>query len=196
MKRKKFILTILTIFPTLIIAKYKNAVKHLFKKGDEMRTIKGFKVNSGDARFGKHYQMKGVTLNNLDIKISAKDTEGELAVFEQTGLTPNGGPPLHIHPLQDEWFYVLEGDYYFQVGEDKYSMKRGDTIFLPRNVKHAFIQLSEMGKMIVSYLPAGKMESFFKVTDSWTSPPSKAEIDKVFEEHGMKVVGPPLKTDD
>ncbi len=98
--------------------------------------------------------MKGITLNTLDIKISGSDTENDLAVFEQTGLTPNGGPPLHIHPFQDEWFYVIEGEYLFQVGNERYKIKIGDTIFLPRNVQHAFIQLTEKGKMIVSYLPA------------------------------------------
>jgi len=158
-----------------------------------MRTKNGFKVNAGEARFGAHYKMKGVTLNTLDIKISGKDTENDLAVFEQTGLTPNGGPPLHIHPFQDEWFYVIEGEYRFQVGDDSYSMMAGETIFLPRNVQHAFVQLTQSGKMIVSYLPAGKMESFFAVTDKWTSPPSKEEIAKVFADHEMKVVGPPLK---
>lgn len=137
--------------------------------------------------------MKGVTLNTLDIKISTLDTEGDLAVFEQTGLTPNGGPPLHIHPNQDEWFYVIEGDYKFQVAEEFFNLTKGDTIFLPRNVQHAFIQLSEKGKMIVSYLPAGKMEAFFKVTDSWTTPPSNEEIKKVFEDHEMHIVGAPLK---
>ncbi|MGB5074492.1 MAG: cupin domain-containing protein [Bacteroidota bacterium] len=160
-----------------------------------MRTTNGFKINSGEARFGVHYKMKGVTLNTLDIKISGTDTDNDLAVFEQTGLTPNGGPPLHVHPFQDEWFYVVEGDYRFQVGDDKHQMKAGDTIFLPRNVPHAFIQLSEKGKMIVSYLPAGKMEAFFQATDQWTSPPSKDEIAKVFEDHDMKIVGPPLKND-
>ena len=160
-----------------------------------MQTDKGFKVNSGEARFGTHYKMKGVTLNTLDIKISAKDTENDLVVFEQTGLTPNGGPPLHIHPNQDEWFYVIEGDYLFQCGDEKFSLKSGDTIFLPRNVMHAFIQLSEKGKMIVSYLPAGKMEAFFKVTDKWTSPPTQDEILKVFSDHDMRVVGPPLKAE-
>ncbi len=74
-------------------------------------------------------------------------------------------------------------------------MKAGDTIFLPRNIQHAFIQLTEKGKMIVSYLPAGKMEAFFKVTDLWNSPPSNEEITKVFEEHDMKIVDPPLKID-
>jgi len=158
-----------------------------------MRTVKGFKVNSGEARFGTRYKMKGITSNTLDIKISRKDTENELAVFEQTGSTPNGGPPLHIHPFQDEFFYVVEGEYLMQVDENKYSMKAGDTIFLPRNVQHAFVQLSEKGKMIVSYFPAGKMESFFETTDKWTEPPTKEQLTKVFEEHDLKVVGPPLK---
>jgi len=154
-----------------------------------MRTEKGFTVKSGEARFGEHYKMKGVTLNILDLKISGSDTENELAIFEQTGLTPNGGPPLHIHPYQDEWFYIIEGEYLFQVGEDQYEIKKGDTIFLPRNIQHAFKQLTEKGKMIVTYLPAGKMEAFFKVTDQWTTPPSKEEIAQVFAEHDMKVVG-------
>jgi quercetin dioxygenase-like cupin family protein len=156
------------------------------------RTGIGFKVNAGEARFGIHYKMKGITLNTLDIKISGSDTENELAVFEQTGLTPKGGPPLHIHPKQDEWFYVIDGEYLFQVGDKKYQMKTGDTIFLPRNIPHAFVQLTERGKVLVSYLPAGKMEEFFAVTDKWTSPPTADEIIKVFADHDMQVVGPPI----
>jgi len=187
MKRKTFLFSTLAIIPALLFAKIKTIVT--------MRTKNGFKVSAGEARFGTHYKMKGVTLNTLDIKISGKDTENDLAVFEQTGLTPEGGPPLHIHPFQDEWFYVIEGKYLFQVGEDKYSMSTGDTIFLPRNVQHAFMQLTQTGKMIVSYLPAGKMESFFEVTDKWILPPSKEEIEKVFADHEMKVVGPPLKAE-
>ncbi len=189
MKRRQILIGLLAALPLSLMAK---TVKWKF----DMRTNKGFKVNSGEARFGKHYKMKGVTLNILDIKISANDTENDLAVFEQTGLTPKGGPPLHVHPFQDEWFYVIEGEYLFQVGNDKYEMKKGDTIFLPRNVQHAFIQLTQKGKMIVSYLPAGKMEDFFKVTDQWTSPPSKEEIVKVFKDHDMIVVGAPLNQND
>lgn len=187
MKRRNFILATLAAIPMLAFSKIKTAIA--------MRTDKGFKVTSGEARFGVHYKMKGVTLNTLDIKISGKDTENDLAVFEQTGLTPNGGPPLHIHPNQDEWFYIVEGEYLFQVGDNKYQMKTGDTIFLPRKVPHAFIQLTEKGKTIVSYLPAGKMESFFATTDKWASPPSKEEIEKVFADHDMQVVGQPLKVD-
>lgn len=185
MERRSFIFTVWAIWPTRMFAGIKSILP--------MRTDKGFKVSASEARFGIHYKMKGVTLNVLDIKISGKDTDNDLAVFEQTGLTPNGGPPLHIHPHQDEWFYVIEGDYIFQCGNEKFYVKPGDTIFLPRNVPHAFIQLSEKGKMIVSYLPAGKMEAFFEVTDRWTSAPSSEEVMKVFADHDMIVVGPPLK---
>ena len=153
----------------------------------------GFRIRSGETRFNVRYNMKGTTLNTLDLKISGSDTDEGVAVFEQTGHTPNGGPPLHIHPFQDEWFHVLEGDYLFQVGTDFHSLHEGDMIFLPRNVPHAFIQLTDKGRMIVSYMPAGDMESFFKTTDQWTQPPSQEEIIKVFEDHNMKVVGPPLK---
>ncbi len=187
MKRRYFMLATLAALPGFAFAKLRSMVS--------LRPDKGFKVNAGEARFGIHYKMKGVTLNTLDIKISGKDTDNDLAVFEQTGLTPKGGPPLHIHPKQDEWFYVIDGEYLFQVGEEKFQMKKGDTIFLPRQVPHAFVQLTETGKMIVSYLPAGKMEAFFAVTDKWTAPPSKEEIAKVFADHDMQVVGPPLKVD-
>ena len=97
MKRAKFILTALALIPFTTFAKFTS--KNIMTK-----TNKGFKVASGEARFGIHYKMKGVTLNVLDLKISSKDTNGEFAVFEQNGFTPKGGPPLHIHPYQDEFF--------------------------------------------------------------------------------------------
>lgn len=71
------------------------------------RAERGFKVNVGEAKYGEHFYMKGVILNNFDIKVSGADTENNLGVFEQTGLTPNGGP--HLHTYQYEWFYVIKG---------------------------------------------------------------------------------------
>jgi quercetin dioxygenase-like cupin family protein len=185
MKRRKFIWIALAAYPLLAFSKIKDNIMK--------RAEKGFKVISGEDRFNVHSKMMGVTSNILDLKISSKDTSGQLSVFEQTGLSYKGGPPLHIHPNQDEFFYVLEGEYLYQVGDDKYQMKAGDTIFLPRGVPHAFVQLKEKGRLIVGYQPSGKMEEFFRKTALWTSPPTQEEIVKVFEEHDMKVVGPPLK---
>lgn len=185
MIRRKFFLTALALYPMALFSRIKTRI--------QMASVKGFKVNAGEARYGEHFKMKGVTYNVLDLKISSEDSGGALAVFEQTGHTPNGGPPLHIHPFQDELFYVIAGKYLFQVGDDQHHLKAGDTIFLPREIPHAFVQLTKKAKMIVAYQPAGKMEGFFKQTSLWESPPSPQEIAKVFEAHDMKVVGPPLK---
>ncbi len=185
MNRANFIFAAIAGFSLNLFSKMKIDI---FQSGK-----KGFKVNSGESRKGEHFKMKGVTLNLLDLKISSKDTNGEIGIFEQTGFTPNGGPPLHLHYFQDEIFYIVEGEYLFQVGDEKFNMKKGDTIFLPRNIQHAFIQLTEKAKVIVIYQPAGKMEEFFRITDSWKSPPSQELIKKTFEDCDMKVTGAPLK---
>ncbi len=187
MRRAKFLSGIFSIVPLFAFGR----VKSLF----DPQPVKPFRVAAGETRFGKHFKMRGVTLNTLDLKISGQDTGNAMSVFEQIGETPNGGPPLHIHVDQDEWFFVTEGEYLFQCGADKFRMKAGDTIFLPRNMPHAFVQLTEKARTIVSYMPAGKMEEFFAVTDRWTSPPSKEVIAKTFADHGMKVVGEPLKAE-
>jgi len=44
-------------------------------------------------------------------------------------------------------------------------------------------------------MPAGKMEDFFRTSDSWTTAPTAKEIEKAFEDHDMKIVGPVLKVD-
>ncbi|MEJ7587348.1 MAG: cupin domain-containing protein [Ferruginibacter sp.] len=129
----------------------------------------------------------------MDVKISGKDTNGDLAIFEQTSLSQGKGTPLHIHPLQDEIFIVLEGEYYFLVGEKKYHLNKGESIFLPRNVPHAWTQASEKGKMTVILQPAGKLESFFVTMAAMDHEPSKEEIAAIFAENEMQVIGPPLK---
>ena len=153
----------------------------------------GFKITADEGRLHGHIQLKGVNSNVLDVKISGKDTRGDLAIFEQTSLSQGRGTPLHIHHSQDEIFYVIEGAYYFQVGDEKFHLAVGDSIFLPRKVPHAWTQVSEKGRMTVTVQPAGKLEDFFLTMAALDHEPSPKEIEKIFEENEMQVVGPPLK---
>ncbi len=153
------------------------------------RNAKGFVVKAGESRFKETTKLGGISPN--DIKISGKDTDGNLTVFEYIGHE-KGGPPLHIHPNQDEIFYVVEGEYAFEVGGEKHKLMAGETIFLPRNVPHAFAQLSDNGKMVFFFQPSGKMEDFFRKAGSFPGEPSPQEGAKLFSDHGLQVVGPPL----
>jgi len=74
----------------------------------------GMVVKAREDRFQAPIKAFG-TSPNL-VKLSAKDTNGQLAAFEYEGLAKMG-PPLPLHLNQDETFYVLEGDCLFQVGK-------------------------------------------------------------------------------
>lgn len=188
MKRNNFITSMVALVTAPFVA---------FSQVQEKlaRQIKGFKIAAGEGRIHGHIQLKGVNSNVLDVKISGSDTDGDLAIFEQTSLSQGKGTPLHIHNAQDEIFYVREGAYKFQVGDDKFDLTTGDSIFLPRKVAHAWTQVSEKGKMTVIMQPAGKLENFFVTMAALDHEPSPQEITKIFSDNDMQVVGPPLKID-
>lgn len=186
MKRNKFIITLLAALPL-------NALAGIKVKTSDNKP--GFTVPAGEGRRHGHIKLQGVNANILDVKVSGKDTDGALAMFEQTGLTPKRGTPLHVHPHQEEIFKIIEGEYYFQVGTEKYMLKAGDTIFLPRNVPHAWTQVSEKAKTNVIVQPAGKLEEFFIAIAALQSKPTKEQVAKIFADHDMEVVGPPLIVD-
>jgi quercetin dioxygenase-like cupin family protein len=186
MRRSRFIATVAGLTATPFIFGIQN------QKSD-IRSEKGFKINAGEGRIHGHIKLKGINSNIMDLKISGKDTNGDLAIFEQTSITQGRGTPLHLHHFQDEVFYVIEGNYYFQVGDDKYHLNAGESIFLPRKVPHAWTQVSEKGKMTVTFQPAGKIEDFFVTMSSLMVDPKPEEIAKIFAANEMQVVGPPLK---
>lgn len=181
MKRKQFLLTSLATIPALALANIKPA---------NTNTDKPFVVRAGKGRFGKPMKYKGVHPN--DIIISRKDTNDMLSVFAYTGFAKIG-PSTHLHFNQDEIFTVVEGSYRFVTGEEIMELNAGDTIFLPRNIPHTWIQLTDMGKLIYAVQPAGTLEDFFIEMDGLTKPPTKEEAERIHLKHGMKLIGPGLK---
>ena len=182
MQRRKFIATTAATIPALALGQNLNA--------QESRTDKGFVVKANESRFNESTILFGNTSPN-DIKVSSKDTNGKLTIFEYTGNV-KGGPPLHIHHKQDEIFFIVEGEYTFKVGDETYKLSTGDTIFLPRKVPHTFVQTSEKGKMYFMFQPSGKMEEYFRKLSTFQGQPTPKEGAKLFSHHDMKVVGPPL----
>lgn len=183
MKRSSFLLTSLLAAPAFVFSK--NSFQIKMPASNEGPFI----VDAGKSRFGETVKFLGLHPN--DLKISSKDTSGQLSVFEYTGLG-KAGPMLHVHFEQDEIFTVTEGEYRFVVGDATHVLTAGQTIFLPRNIPHTWIQLTDKGKMIYLLQPAGKMEEFFSLMNSLKERPSKEEMDRIHAAHGMKVMGPPL----
>lgn len=158
------------------------------------RIDKGIRVNAGKDRFDKP-----ISLLEGDIfytKVSTNDTDGDLYIFEST-RDKNGGPPLHYHYDQDEWWYILEGEFLFKVGEDSFIAKTGDSVFGPRMIPHAFAKTNEgIGRLLMAFQPAGKMEEHFKaVSEGIYAQLSEEEKHKFRQNNGFEVVGPALTID-
>jgi quercetin dioxygenase-like cupin family protein len=186
MKRKNFVTALLALSAAPLA--FGNQTKEKIS-----REMKGIKISANEGRIHGHLKLKGVNANVLDLKVSGKDTNGDLAIFEQTSVSQGRGTPLHVHHYQDEVFYAIEGEYYFQVGDAKYSLNVGEYIFLPRKVPHAWTQVSAKGKLTVTFQPAGKMEEFFLTVAGLKTEPTADEVAKIFADNDMQVVGPPLK---
>jgi quercetin dioxygenase-like cupin family protein len=185
MKRRDFLSAALAAGPAAVVA-----------AGDDSkpkRSDKAVRVAAGEDRYGEKIVLPGGSPNIC--KVSAKDTDGAMSVFEST-LKQKGGPPAHVHDDQDEWFHVLEGEFDFQVGEDRFRLKVGDSVLAPRKVAHAWASLgNKPGKLLIVFQPAGKMEAFFRALGEQKERPARPVMEKLFLDHGMKIVGPPLKID-
>jgi mannose-6-phosphate isomerase-like protein (cupin superfamily) len=157
------------------------------------RAKKGFKVEGGKDRFQEELLIMG---GQFDCKVSAKDSGGGWCIYD-TYRQEKGGPALHLHHFQDEWFYIIKGEFIAKVGEDMFNLKPGDSAFAPRKIPHAFAKINDgEGQMLVLFQPAGSMEDFFKQMSKMGSGIVKDmehDMKEIFRTHGMEVLGPPLK---
>jgi glyoxylate utilization-related uncharacterized protein len=76
---------------------------------------------------------------------------------------------LHQHSREDEWFYVLDGEYRFLVGEEIIRVGKGDSLFAPPNIPHTFQNIAkEPGRLLAVNQPGG-LEAFFAELEEATA---------------------------
>ena len=139
-------------------------------------------------------------LNMLEtIKISGADTGGEYGLVEIVGRKGDG-PPWHVHHEDDEWFYVLEGEWTVYVGDAALNLSPGSFAFAPKGVPHTFVAETEGAKALVGIKPF-QFEGFMRevgrpATERVLPPPLDAPPDMkamhaAAARHGFDILGPP-----
>jgi quercetin 2,3-dioxygenase len=182
MKRKQFLFTTMATLPAFAFGKIATNIANANEP---------FIVRSGNNRTGEQ-MMKFMGVHPNDVVISRKDTGDAMSVFLFQGYG-NAATPLHVHFYQDEFFNVIDGKYRFVCGEMKIDLHPGDTIFLPRNIPHQWLQLSDTGKLLYAVNPAGTLEDMFKDLNELKASPTETELAEMLKKHGQKLLGPPLE---
>jgi len=149
------------------------------------------RVPAGQDRFNEETPLGGGR-SIIHRKVSAGDTDGAWSAFESQFLK-KGGPPLHVHRNQDEWFYVIKSEFVVQIGGERFRVTAGDSVLAPRRIPHTFSHVGDgEGKMVFAFQPAGTMEAFFREQGILTGEPSAEEAQRMSRAHGMELLGPPL----
>ena len=125
---------------------------------------------------------------------TARETTGRHFAFE-AAEPPGGGPPLHTHAAEDEYFAVLEGEFTFYIGGCVTTVTAGGSAFAPRGVPHCFKNCSARdARMLVLFTP-GQVEGFFDygLPVNGQRPSDDRLIERILDlapRFGIEVLGP------
>lgn len=139
---------------------------------DPQRTTKLARPDTDDSL--PHIGLQGDTYTVL---VSGKDTEGRYCLIDMV-IPPGGGPPPHRHDFE-EAFILREGEIEFTFRGEKLVAHAGETINIPANAPHSFVNASEKTvRLLCLCTPAGQEEFFALVgvvVPTRTTPPPKPD---------------------
>jgi len=115
---------------------------------------------------------KGITANGAGYNGTQWNILGQVyfpkAVSEdsfafETNSAPGQFVPVHIHPTQDEFILVQEGELDLKLDGKWFKAKAGDLVRMPRGIPHGYFNKSETPCRALFWVsPAGKLEDLFK----------------------------------
>ena len=129
------------------------------------------------------------------IKATGADTNGSFSAVE-VSVSPQGGPPPHVHQREDEVLYVLEGEFAFLAGDRVFTAGPGSYVHVPPGTPHRFENVgTTTGRLLAFFTPAGFEGFFFEVgrpaVEGGTAPPlGPEEIERTLAlapKYGMEV---------
>jgi mannose-6-phosphate isomerase-like protein (cupin superfamily) len=142
----------------------------------------------------------------MTIKADAARSDGAMSLIEQT-MPPGFASPLHLHHVEDEPMYILEGTFTFWIGDQIVPAEPGTFVYLPRGVPHCFRHEGRKpGRLLQLTLPAGLEQGFAEMGQPARvaelppppdGPPSAADAEQmatISARYRVEILGPPPGT--
>ena len=124
------------------------------------------------------------------LRATTKTTNGAFGLVEQV-MPPGFASPYHTHRLEDEAFYVLEGEMAFVCGGKWIAAGPGTYVFGPRNIPHGFKVLgSSNARMLLLCAPGGFEQFVVEMSEPAPAPPDMARLMAVAAKFEVDILGP------
>ena len=138
--------------------------------GTQLKKLKMKSINFIRKGEGENYNY---AQDHCFIKLSSRDTNGELCIIEDT-LKPGFHLNRHHHKIMTEVFYILEGELELIFDNETTILKEGDTITVPPNVWHE-ANCKNGGKMLTIF-KNGEFDIFLEQLSGMTADDFSNEV--------------------
>lgn len=123
----------------------------------------------------------GVVWNILGQTYWPKESCDSAFAFEVLG-EPGTFVPPHIHPTQDEFIYILQGEMELTLAGSMHRAAMGSTVRMPRGIPHGYKNVgSRTVRALFWVSPARKLHELFTRLDGLTDPAEVVRISATCE---------------
>jgi quercetin dioxygenase-like cupin family protein len=128
-------------------------------------------------------------------KATADQTGGAYGLVETAVPAGSAGPPPHIHPGEEEAFYVLEGELTVLLDERELVAPAGAFLLVPRGTVHTFSNRTQREARLLVIISPGGFEGAFaemaEVIPSAEEPPDMERLMAIARKYNLEIVAPP-----
>jgi quercetin dioxygenase-like cupin family protein len=124
------------------------------------------------------------------LRATGETTNGAFGLVEQV-MPPGFASPYHTHQLEDEAFYVLEGEMAFVCDGAWTLAKAGTFVFGPRNIPHGFKVVGNTSARLLLLCAPGNFAQFvMEMSEPAPAPPDMAKLMAVATKYRVEIHGP------
>jgi quercetin dioxygenase-like cupin family protein/ketosteroid isomerase-like protein len=125
------------------------------------------------------------------VRATGKATNGAFGLVEHLMIPPGFASPYHTHHLEDEAFYVLEGEMAFVCDGKWTAAGPGTYVFGPRNIPHGFkVQGDAPARMLLLCAPGGFDQFVVEMSEPMPAPPDMAKLMALAAKYKVDIHGP------
>lgn len=129
------------------------------------------------------------------VRSTRETTNGAFGLLEHWSMPPGFASPYHTHHLEDEAFYVLEGELAVVVDGKWLQAGPGTYVFGPREIPHGFKVVGHVPvRMLLLCAPGGFEHFVMELSEPESTqppaPPDMAKLIAVAAKYKIDILGP------